>query len=119
MKSIQIFIPLVPGEDKKQPAFKTFPVSQSVKEGKGAKFQAKFEKEPLKVSWWKDGKPVDEKSTRYKFTQEGKKDFTFEIPSCLPTDIGQYTVKAAGKKGETSSAFSLNLESEAWAYTFL
>lgn len=80
-------------------------------EGKAASFPVKFEKEPQKVSWLKDGKPVDESSPRYKFMQEGKKEFTFEIPNCLPTDVGQYMVKATSKKGETTAAFSLNVHS--------
>ncbi|XP_047491377.1 twitchin-like isoform X5 [Penaeus chinensis] len=100
---------LIPAEEKKQPAFKTFPTSATVSEGKSATFTVKFEKEPTKVSWVKDGKPVDEKSPRYKFQQEGKKEFSFAIPKCLTTDVGQYVVKAAGKKGETTSAFSLNV----------
>lgn len=59
---------------------------------------------------------MDESSPRYKFMQEGKKEFTYEIPSCLPTDVGQYVVKAASKKGETTAAFSLNVHSadEMW-----
>lgn len=101
----------VPGEDKKQPAFKKFPRSQTVMEGKAASFNVKFEKEPTKITWLKDGKPVDESSPRYKFMQEGKKEFTYEIPNCLPTDVGQYVVKATSKKGETSAAFSVNVHS--------
>ena len=84
-------------------------MSTTVNEGKVAKFPVKFEKDPLKVSWLKDGKSVDEKSTRYKFTQDGTKAFTFEIPNCLVTDVGQYTVKATGQKGDTTAAFSLNV----------
>lgn len=101
----------VPGDDKKPLAFKKFPKSQTVVEGKAASFPVKFDKEPLKVSWLKDGKPVDESSPRFKFEQEGKKEFTLEIPNCLPTDVGQYLVKATSKKGEVTAAFSLNVHS--------
>lgn len=80
-------------------------------EGKAASFPVKFDKEPLKVSWLKDGKSVDESSPRFKFQQEGKKEFTLEIPNCLPTDVGQYLVKATSKKGEVTAAFSLNVHS--------
>ena len=77
-------------------------------EGKAANFAVALETEPLRVSWLKDGKTVDEKSPRYKFTQD-KSNYVFEIPNCLVTDVGQYTVKATGKKGETLAAFSLNV----------
>lgn len=98
----------VPGEDKSQPAFKTFPNSQTVKEGNATTFVVKLEKEATGVTWLKDGKPIDSGSSRYKVTGS-KKDFTMEIVNSLPTDVGQYSVKASSKKGETSAAFSLNL----------
>jgi hypothetical protein len=61
------------------------------------------------VTWLKDNKPVDEESARYKFVLDGKKKFKFEIINCTATDVGQYTAKAIGKKGETCAAFSLNV----------
>lgn len=107
--SVTFCFSTVPGEEKKQPAFKKFPRSQTVMEGKAATFTVKFEKEPLKVSWLKDGKPVDETSPRFKFQQESKKEFSYEIPDSLPTDVGQYVVKATSKKGDTTAAFSLSV----------
>ena len=98
----------VPGEEKAQPAFKTFPSSQTVKEGSEAKFPIKLEKEATSVTWIKDGKPIDSTSSRYGVTG-AKKEFCLTINNCLPTDVGQYLVKAKGKKGETSASFSLNL----------
>lgn len=100
---------IIPAEEKKQPAFKTFPESKTVLESKSAKFSITLESDPTKVAWLKDGKQVDEKSPRYKFSQEGAKDYIFEIPNCLVTDVGQYTVRATGKKGDTTAAFSLNV----------
>lgn len=99
---------LVPGEEKAQPAFKTFPTSATVKEGDPATFPVKLEKESTGVTWLKDGKPIDAGSSRYKVTG-AKKEFSLEITNCLPTDVGQYTVKASSKKGETTATFALNL----------
>jgi hypothetical protein len=61
------------------------------------------------VTWLKDGKPVDEQSSKYQFVQDGKRKFKFEVINCSTSDIGQYTAKAEGKKGETTAAFSLNI----------
>jgi hypothetical protein len=61
------------------------------------------------VTWLKDGKPVDEQSSKYQFVQDGKRKFKFEVTNCGSSDIGQYTAKAEGKKGETTAAFSLNV----------
>ena len=101
----------VPGETKLQPAFKTFPTSQTVKEGSAATFNFKLEKEATSVNWLKDGKPIDAADSRY-VVESAKKEHSLKIVTCLPTDVGQYTVKAAGKKSETSAAFCLNLAPE-------
>ncbi|KAK7065506.1 Unc-22p [Halocaridina rubra] len=101
---------LIPGEEKKQPAIKKFPASQTVEEDKSVSFKIKYESEPQRVTWVKDGKPLDENSSRYKFQKDGK-DFSLTIPKALPTDVGQYIVKAAAKKGDTTVAFSLNVYS--------
>ncbi|KAG8238874.1 hypothetical protein J437_LFUL018785 [Ladona fulva] len=100
---------LVPNEEPKSPVFKTFPQSATVQEGESAIFECEIEKVPLKVTWLKDGKPVDEESSKYKFTMDGKKKFKFEITNCSAIDVGQYTAKAIGKKGETMAAFALNV----------
>ena len=57
----------------------------------------------------KDGQPIDEKNARYKFSQEGKRKYIFELPAALITDVGQYAVVVSGKKGETKAAFALNV----------
>lgn len=102
---------VVPGENKKQPAFKTFPTSQTVKEGTPATFTLKLEKEATSVTWKKDGKAIDAASSRY-VVEGAKKEHSLQIVTCLPTDVGQYSVQAVGKKGETSAAFCLNLAPE-------
>ncbi|CAG2057405.1 unnamed protein product, partial [Timema podura] len=99
----------VPNEEPKSPVFKTFPQSATLQEGESVSFNCETEKVPLKVTWLKDGKPVDETSSKYQFVQDGKKKFKFEITNCNSLDVGQYTAKAVGKKGETTAAFSLNV----------
>jgi len=94
----------IPQEQKKQPAFKTFPKSLTVMEGKPASFKMTLEKEASKISWSKDGKPLHEESPRYKITADGKS-ASYDIPQCLITDVGQYSVKA----GENRASFSLNV----------
>jgi len=94
----------IPQEQKKQPAFKSFPKSLTVMEGKAASFKISLEKEAPKISWSKDGKTLNEESQRYKITADGKS-ATFDIPQCLITDIGQYSVKA----GDNRASFSLNV----------
>lgn len=63
----------------------------------------------LSVTWLKDNKPIDEKSNKYQFVMDGSKKFKFEILNCDPTDVGQYTAKAEGKKAETMATFTLNV----------
>lgn len=94
----------IPQEQKKQPAFKNFPKSQTVMEGKPVSFKFSLEKEESKISWSKDGKPLNQESQRFKFTLDGKSG-TFDIPQCLITDVGQYSVKA----GDNRASFSLNV----------
>nr|CAD7393158.1 unnamed protein product [Timema cristinae]CAD7428848.1 unnamed protein product [Timema monikensis] len=101
--------PRFPNEEPKSPVFKTFPQSATLQEGESVSFNCETEKVPLKVTWLKDGKPVDETSSKYQFVQDGKKKFKFEITNCNSLDVGQYTAKAVGKKGETTAAFSLNV----------
>lgn len=99
---------VVPGEQPKSPVFKTFPLSATVSEGEAASFQAETEDEVLQINWLKDGKPIKEKASKYQFTADAKK-YSLQILSCDSNDIGQYQAKAIGKKGETFSAFSLNV----------
>lgn len=63
----------------------------------------------ITVTWLKDGKPIDEQSSKYQFVQDGKRKFKFEVTNCSAADVGQYMTKAEGKKGETTAAFSLNV----------
>jgi hypothetical protein len=62
------------------------------------------------VTWLKDGKPIEEGSSKYEFVQAGKK-FQFKILSSTSLDMGQYLVKATDKTGESSAAFSVNVYS--------
>nr|CAD7205497.1 unnamed protein product [Timema douglasi] len=86
----------IPNEEPKSPVFKTFPQSATLQEGESVSFNCETEKVPLKVTWLKDGKPVDETSSKYQFVQDGKKKFKFEITNCNSLDVGQYTAKAVG-----------------------
>lgn len=60
------------------------------------------------VTWYKDGVPIEEESSKYQFVQAGKK-FQMKILSSTTNDMGQYMVKATAKKEETEAAFSLNV----------
>ena len=40
---------------------------------------------------------------------DGKKRFQLEIPNVSVADVGQYGIRVAGKKNESSAAFSLNV----------
>lgn len=99
---------LVPGDQPKSPVFKTFPTSATVSQGEAASFQAETEEEPLQINWLKDGKPIKENASKYRFTADGKR-YSLEIINCDNNDVGQYQAKAIGKKGETLAAFSLNV----------
>jgi len=99
---------LVPNEERKQPAFKTFPASATIQEGESAKFSLALEKSATKVTWCKDGKPLEDSGTHLKITGEKTK-HQLEILACVPTDVGQYSVKCQSKKGETCANFSLNV----------
>ena len=61
------------------------------------------------VTWFKDGKPIDESDSKYKFTLDGKKKYKLEIPNSLLNDIGMYSVKVTSKKGESTAAAALNI----------
>lgn len=100
---------IVPGEEPKQPTFVKFPASVTVQDGEIAKFECETQEEPLQVNWLKDGKQVDERSSRYTFTKEDGNKYTFTIKQCTMDDIGQYQAKAIGRKGETFAAFSINI----------
>ena len=60
------------------------------------------------VTWCKDGKPLDDGGTHLKMSGEKTK-HQLQIPACVPTDVGQYSVRVQGKKHETSANFSLNV----------
>lgn len=98
----------VPGDDPKQPTFIQFPVSVSVTEGENAQFECEFDGELVSLAWLKDGKPIDEARTRYSFTKDGNR-YKFAVNKCTLDDVGQYQAKAVSKKGETLSAFSVNV----------
>uniref|UniRef100_A0A1B6C6B1 Ig-like domain-containing protein n=1 Tax=Clastoptera arizonana TaxID=38151 RepID=A0A1B6C6B1_9HEMI len=66
-------IVLVPNEEPKSPVFKTFPRSLTVQEGESAEFECEFKDSVSSVSWLKDGKTIEEESSKYQFVQAGKK----------------------------------------------
>lgn len=61
------------------------------------------------VTWLKDGKAIPETSSRYHFSSDGSTSFEFGIKTCTAIDVGQYMARAIGQKGETNSAFALNV----------
>jgi len=61
------------------------------------------------VTWLKDGKAIPETSSRYHFSSDGNTSFEFGIKTCTASDVGQYLARAIGQKGETNSAFALNV----------
>ncbi|XP_071641852.1 myosin light chain kinase, smooth muscle-like [Temnothorax longispinosus] len=100
---------LAPNEEPKSPAFATFPQSATVSEGESVTFTCKTDTAPLKVTWLKDGKAIPETSSRYHFSSDGSTSFEFGIKTCTASDVGQYLARAIGQKGETNSAFALNV----------
>lgn len=99
---------LVPGEEPKQPTFTKFPSSVTVQETESCKFECETQESPLQLTWFKDGKQIDESSSRFTFTKDGNR-YSLEIVKCAITDVGQYQAKAIGKKGETFASFSVNV----------
>jgi hypothetical protein len=101
----------VPGkellQEVKNPLFLKFPQSQSVQEGKSAKFECKFYDEVLCVNWLKDGVKLKESENIRFFTKAGK--YGMEIKAATLLDIGQYQAKGVGRQGESVSSFSLNI----------
>lgn len=98
----------VPGEQAKQPKFNKFPQGVTAQENETARFECEFAESPTKVVWLKDARPIDESCARYQLVKDGNK-YKFEIKACTAQDIGQYQVKAVGKKDETFASFSVNV----------
>uniref|UniRef100_A0A8D8XJU1 Twitchin n=1 Tax=Cacopsylla melanoneura TaxID=428564 RepID=A0A8D8XJU1_9HEMI len=98
---------LVPNEPPKEPVFKTFPKSATVTVGEGIEFECAFEGKPEKVSWYKDGNPVNDDPATYQFTQIGQT-YKMKILSATLEDMGQYSAQAGG----IVAAFSLNAVKE-------
>jgi len=65
----------------------------------------------ISVEWQKEGKPLED-SSNYQVTSISKTKFQFQVLNASSlTDIGQYTVKVVGKKGEIQAHFALNVTS--------
>jgi len=99
---------VVPTEEVKSPTFKVFPQSTTMAQGQLVVFNCEADKTPTKVTWTKDGVPLEE-STKVVLSSDGKRKFKLEINNLNATDIGPYGVKLTGKKIETSASFSLNV----------
>ncbi|GAB0086378.1 hypothetical protein DMENIID0001_004290 [Sergentomyia squamirostris] len=99
---------IVPGEETKTPAFRTFPHSITVQDGESARFTCSFADAPLQLNWLKDGRPVNVDSTNFRFTKD-ELNYTYEIVRCSAIDNGQYQAKAVGKRGETFASFCINV----------
>lgn len=60
------------------------------------------------MEWLKDGKVLAE-SAKVHIKLPGKTKFQLEIVNCNGSDVGQYAVKVAGKKGESIASFANNV----------
>lgn len=60
------------------------------------------------MEWLKDGKALEE-SAKVHIKSPGKTKFLLEIANCTGSDVGQYAVKVAGKKGESTASFANNV----------
>lgn len=103
---------LVPGDEPRQPVFRTYPASATLTVGERATFVCETEEELLQLNWLKDGRQIEESGVnggaRYLFTKDGQR-YQLEIVGCQVGDVGQYQAKAIGKMGEQLAAFSVNV----------
>lgn len=98
----------VPGEEVFAPQFTKFPASLTVDRGSAASFEADLSSAPTNVVWMKDGKEVKEQPMKHRITAKGTK-VTLDILECSTADAGQYALIVSNKKGDSKSAFSLNV----------
>ena len=98
----------VPGEDLPGPKVLNFPKSTTVDRGGSATFVTEISAAPKKVSWMKDGREMAEIPMKVKMTANKAK-LSLDIMDCGPNDAGQYALIVVNDKGETKSAFSLNV----------
>merc|ERR1719195_1914789 len=85
-----------------------FPSSLTVERGSSASFEAELNSAPTRVMWMKDGKEVKEQPMKHRITSKGSK-VTLDILECSTADAGQYALIVSNKKGDSKSAFSLNV----------
>ena len=100
---------LVPEETFVLPYFADLPKSATVVENSAAEFKVTLKEEPLTLEWLKDGKLIDNASSRYQLEKSNAKSYSLTISNCLLTDVGQYQARAVNSKGEAYAAFSLNV----------
>lgn len=100
---------LVPEETYVLPYFVDLPKSATVLENGSAEFRVTLKEETLTLEWLKDGKPIDNTSSRYQLEKPSAKAYNLTISNCLLTDVGQYQARAVNSKGEAYAAFSLNV----------
>lgn len=62
----------------------------------------------ITVEWLKDGKVLAE-SAKVHLKSPGKTKFQLEIVNSNGSDVGQYALRAVGKKGETIASFANNV----------
>jgi hypothetical protein len=60
------------------------------------------------VEWSKDGKILEE-SAKVHIKSPGKTKFQLEISNCAASDVGQYSIKIVGKKGDSIASFANNV----------
>ncbi|XP_066264078.1 hemicentin-1-like isoform X10 [Branchiostoma lanceolatum] len=91
------------------PEFLEPPASQTVEEGKSAKFTCEVDGEPApKVSWEKDGQTL-KKGKRYKISGD-EFSSTLEIPTVLSTDGGSYACVLENAEGTITEEFNLMVQ---------
>ncbi|XP_019613602.1 PREDICTED: muscle M-line assembly protein unc-89-like [Branchiostoma belcheri] len=91
------------------PEFLEPPASQTVEEGKSAKFSCEVDGEPApKVSWAKDGRTLQQ-GKRYRISSD-EFSSTLEIPTVLVTDGGSYACVLENAEGRVTEEFTLTVQ---------
>ena len=62
----------------------------------------------LAVEWLKDGKVLQE-SAKHQLKSLSKTKFQLQVATCAIPDMGQYSIKVAGKKGASTASFTNNV----------
>lgn len=74
--------------------------------GESALFDFQLNEKPVKVTWMKENKPLEDPlADRLRFTEGANNSYKLEIINCIETDSGIYTARATnGFENATCSA---------------